>query len=372
MRRLETEAEVDTEETDVFPLGDVLRGERATKGKSLSDVEKELRIKAAYIDAIESLDTSVFESAGFVSGYVRSYARYLGLDANDVFDRFCEEAAFEPPVRLENAQTLRRSEGGLSGAAFAGHSNLTREKWWERMTPAVVGSIAVLIALIGGIGYAGYSVLQEVQKVRLSPTAAAPEIAYDGPENLAPLTGETDVASAADQLGASDDISPLADIYRPQLLDAPIFVPRDGPISQIDPNADLSVDVAAIEADLTEDATPQITEVVPTGVEVFAAQEAWVSVTSPTLGTLFEQILAENTRYRVPAEAQDALLRSGNSGSVYLIVDGQAFGPVGTGTRVAKNVALDGTAIPTNFDETENPVGYDPDIIPVNLAQTGQ
>ena len=33
-------------------LGDEMRGERATQGKSLMDVQRELRIKASYIAAI--------------------------------------------------------------------------------------------------------------------------------------------------------------------------------------------------------------------------------------------------------------------------------------------------------------------------------
>ena len=45
--------------TDV-PLGDLLRGERATMGKSLLDVERELKIRAAYIAAIENGDVGAF------------------------------------------------------------------------------------------------------------------------------------------------------------------------------------------------------------------------------------------------------------------------------------------------------------------------
>ncbi|WP_198945081.1 helix-turn-helix domain-containing protein, partial [Brevirhabdus pacifica] len=60
-------------------LGDVLRGERATLGKSLLDVQRELKIKANYIAAIEASDVTAFETPGFIAGYVRSYARYLGL-----------------------------------------------------------------------------------------------------------------------------------------------------------------------------------------------------------------------------------------------------------------------------------------------------
>ena len=67
-------------------LGDELRGERATLGKSLLDVQRDLRIKAAYISAIENCDPSVFPNQGFVAGYVRSYARYLKIDPEDLDD----------------------------------------------------------------------------------------------------------------------------------------------------------------------------------------------------------------------------------------------------------------------------------------------
>ncbi|MHA1128292.1 MAG: helix-turn-helix domain-containing protein, partial [Alphaproteobacteria bacterium] len=76
-------------------LGDELRGERATLGKSLLDVQRELHVKAAYISAIENCDVSVFPNASFVSGYVRSYARYLWLDSEETFARFCVEARFQ-------------------------------------------------------------------------------------------------------------------------------------------------------------------------------------------------------------------------------------------------------------------------------------
>jgi cytoskeleton protein RodZ len=68
-------------------LGDTLRGERATLGN-------ELKIKAAYISAIENCDPLAFDTPGFVSGYVRSYARYLDLDPDEIFEKFCLESGF--------------------------------------------------------------------------------------------------------------------------------------------------------------------------------------------------------------------------------------------------------------------------------------
>ncbi|MEM1383859.1 MAG: helix-turn-helix transcriptional regulator, partial [Pseudomonadota bacterium] len=61
-------------------LGDEMRGERASLGKSLRDCERELRIRAELIVGIENCDLDAFPNQSVVAGYVRSYARFLGMD----------------------------------------------------------------------------------------------------------------------------------------------------------------------------------------------------------------------------------------------------------------------------------------------------
>jgi len=90
-------------------LGDELRGERACLGKSLFDVQRDLRIKACYIDAIENSDPAAIENQSFVAGYIRSYARYLKLDPEEVYRRFCEESGFKP-ARARVAEEARRTQ----------------------------------------------------------------------------------------------------------------------------------------------------------------------------------------------------------------------------------------------------------------------
>jgi cytoskeletal protein RodZ len=95
-RRKKEQVVEETAGFDAFELrlGDLMRGERATMGKSLLDVQRELKIKAAYIAAIENADPTAFDTPGFIAGYVRSYARYLNMDPDWAFDTFCTESGF--------------------------------------------------------------------------------------------------------------------------------------------------------------------------------------------------------------------------------------------------------------------------------------
>ena len=75
-------------------LGDIIRGARATQGKSVTDVRLELRLNKSYITAIEHGDVSAFRTPKFVRGYVCSYAEYLGINPEEAFEIFCAETGF--------------------------------------------------------------------------------------------------------------------------------------------------------------------------------------------------------------------------------------------------------------------------------------
>ena len=162
-------------------LGDMMRGERATIGKSLLDVQRELRIRASYIAAIENCDISAFDAPSFISGYVRSYARYLGMDQDWVFRRFCAESGFQPihgmaPAAAGPKPTRRPSDPAEALANPKALFIPQRESFWSSVEPGAVGSLLVLVALVFGLGYAGWSVLQQVQKVNLTPSDQAPAV----------------------------------------------------------------------------------------------------------------------------------------------------------------------------------------------------
>ncbi|MDJ1008568.1 MAG: helix-turn-helix domain-containing protein [Paracoccaceae bacterium] len=366
-------------------LGDIMRGERATLGKSLLDVQRELKIKATYIAAIENSDPTAFETPGFIAGYVRSYARYLGLDAEWAYKTFCEEGNFQTAHGMSAEASVRRPRReAQSAAAVTGPRDPftepsvsfvpSKQKSYSGIEPRAVGSVFVLLLLIGGIGYGGWSVLQEVQKVRFTPVEQAPTVVADI-ETFEGGSAEFSGAPAAEAAGAPT-VEAFDRLYRPQALDVPVLVARDGPIATLDPSrvgtlapdpgeglvtARLAPEPPAPEpvygdslvmAEIApEDILPQpgapgeapavqVLDDASPEVVLFAVRPAWVRVRAADGSVIFEKILDPGEEFTVPLTETPPTLRAGNAQSVFFRVNGVTYGPAGGNTSVVSNVAL--------------------------------
>lgn len=373
-------------------LGDLMRGERATLGKSLLDVQRELKIKAAYIAAIENADVSAFETQGFIAGYVRSYARYLGMDPDIAFQRFCSEANFEVAHGMSAAasSSTRAASRARNTQEFRdplANPNATfiprAESIFASIEPGAVGSLAVLIALIAAIGYGGWSVLQEVQRVQLAPVDQAPAVVAEI-DPLGNVTGAAPIVRSAPEadnvadLAAADPVQQAERVdrlYRPQALDVPVLTSRDGPIAAINPRdqgalaGDLSNAVAlAVDEAVAQDANVQVVAAAQPGVELIAVRPSWVQVKAADGTVLFEKILDAGERWAVPILEEAPTLRAGNSGSLYFGVNGKTFGPAAPGAQVVKNVALSPESLSEKFAVAD--LNADPDLAAVvNVAE---
>ncbi len=69
-------------------LGDVLRQAREGKGLDVREAAEALKISADFVRALESEHYEVLPGETFIKGYLKGYARLLGLDEGDVLARF--------------------------------------------------------------------------------------------------------------------------------------------------------------------------------------------------------------------------------------------------------------------------------------------
>ena len=87
--------------------------------------------------------------------------------------------------------------------------------------------------------------------------------------------------------------------------------------------------------------------------EILAVRPSWVRVNAADGTVLFEKILDAGERYSVPPLETAAVFRTGNSGSIYFVVDGVAYGPVAPGAQVAKDITLSPEALVQGFAQAD-------------------
>lgn len=71
-------------EAGVSGFGGQLRAARAARGCSLLEAERQTRIRARLLAALEAEDLAAFASPAQARGFLRNYAEFLGLDAADL------------------------------------------------------------------------------------------------------------------------------------------------------------------------------------------------------------------------------------------------------------------------------------------------
>lgn len=74
-------------------LGERFRAAREARGLTLSDVAEQIRIRSVYLAAIEDENWDAIGAPVYVRGFLRTYARFLGLDPEEAVGVFNGESA---------------------------------------------------------------------------------------------------------------------------------------------------------------------------------------------------------------------------------------------------------------------------------------
>ena len=69
-------------------IGEVLRSTRSRLGLDIYTVERETKIRVKYLQALENEQWIVLPGPTYVKGFLRTYANYLGLDADALVDEY--------------------------------------------------------------------------------------------------------------------------------------------------------------------------------------------------------------------------------------------------------------------------------------------
>lgn len=118
-------------------LGEKLRQAREEKGISVSEVAEQTRISPLYIESIDNDDYRALPGGIFNRGFVKSYAKYVGVD---------EQEALSDYARL-----LYEREGDVEDVKFHRPEVLTDDRATPSMIPTLIVAVIILGLMTGGI-----------------------------------------------------------------------------------------------------------------------------------------------------------------------------------------------------------------------------
>jgi cytoskeleton protein RodZ len=279
-----------TEEARI--VGAELAAARERLGWALPDIAAHLRIRASFLAAMEQGRLGELPGNAYALGFVRTYAKSLGLDPDDVARRFrpdVKQAARKP----ELAFPAPVPERGIPTGAVV-----------------LLGSILCIGAYIGWYKASG-------DKPGTEPVRAVPErLAELAPQPSVPTPRPAPAAETAPLPGA--------------------------PLTAAAPSA-----VAAAPAIAPPPASPSSAQAaLPDGTRILlrARAEAWIQVRDRQGQVLLNRVLRSGETWPVPAKLQ-LLLTTGNAGGTELLVDGAVTPSLGADGAVRRDLPLDADAI---------------------------
>jgi cytoskeleton protein RodZ len=92
--------------SELASFGEELRREREIRGISLKEISDATKISKRFLEAIEKNDHKTLPAPVFTRGFVREYARYLGLNTEEIVNRYNFGAAGDD--RIEKSTHLDR------------------------------------------------------------------------------------------------------------------------------------------------------------------------------------------------------------------------------------------------------------------------
>src|ERR1700757_2881498 len=140
----------------MFEIGVSLREARQKRGLTPADVQKAIRIRDRYLQALEEERWELLPGDAYVKGFLRTYADYLGLDGNLYVEEYNSRFA-HPEDPLIVPERFARTGSRLGGVGF--------------LRPlVVVGAIVAIVAAVAAWQLSGSSGPKKAQSTSTPTT----------------------------------------------------------------------------------------------------------------------------------------------------------------------------------------------------------
>src|SRR5579884_3136352 len=313
-------------------VGEVLRERREELALDLDGIGEALRIKPAYLAALEQGRSHDLPGPTYAIGFVRAYAHYLGLDAEAILVRFKDEAT-GLTARPDLSLPVPLGERSLPGAAML--------------------LVALILAMCGYGTWYYLSTGERSRPERVAPVPASlrsPSIVAGSPVPSTETTvaAETPAAPPATTgAPAATTAAPAAAPAAPAAAPAPPSTALVAGPAVAAPNPGASPVPATASPPAAPAARPAAAPAPPPAgprVVIKALADCWIQVRAPDQTVVFSRVLKSGETYKVP-EGPGLFLRTGNAGALEITVDGKPVPSIGGIGTLRRDVLLEPEAL---------------------------
>ena len=319
-------------ESPLETVGHDLRAARLRRGDEIAQVSRALKIRKDHLEALENDRLEDLPGKTYAIGFVRSYARHLGLDAAQYVERFKRDIS-------GRADEQSREPAPLD------HDDRRLPHGWR----LIAGAVA--IALIWGTWHLLAPNTESNQAVPPAPVLTAPKpVANPAPVPVvappqtavpSPATSTVPVIDGGDQQQASAIPPPAAGFKTPATRATPLSVtpPTAAPQSLTPSGAA----VPAVSAGQTYGAMNRNPRVV-----LRMRADAHLVVRGADGQILLNRDLKNGDAYRVP-NMTGVTMATDNAGAVEVDLDGIALGRAGAPQQGLPRLSLDPQSLADNI-----------------------
>jgi cytoskeleton protein RodZ len=271
-------------------LGDRLRREREMRGVTLEEISESTKISKRSLQALEEEDFDLLPGGIFNKGFVRAYARYLGIDEEQAVADYLSASNEQPPPEDQFPLEVRKKEEGTPPL------NPKRS-----LLPLILAALA-LVVVVGG-----WTFWTKYKSQETSPEIVT---AVNAPANPAP--GTTPAESAV--LPVSDKNATVSPATQ---TSEPATTPSGSSSDQGNTSSELSDPPVP-----SEEASKRFFR-----ISVKAREGSWVSIVAD--GSTIIQGMLNVDEQREAKAGKQIVLRIGNAGGVEVSYNGKPLGVIG-------------------------------------------
>lgn len=305
-------------------IGEFFRQVRETKGLTIDEVASKTRIRTDFVKALEDGNFAKLPDQVFARGFVRSYARSLGLDEDDAIHRFVQSAGayYDKQVERERLKVRQAEE--------------ERKRQANRKAVAIAIGIAILTLIF----------LLSREQSSLLVRRSSSDLPASASKRIAPPTPESQNAPPSQQAEAVPPTS------KTKPSEPPVVSAKASVGNNVEPVTSPASTASAVP-ELAAPASSSLGSDGPLGgislegsgatdgqlaLDLEATELSWV-VVQVDGGSPQEALLRPGEKARWKGQDQ-FILTLGNAGGVKAELNGKPQKPFGQSGKVARDIVI--------------------------------